>query len=564
MIFGEIDYTRPDMKLIGERFESKLSCLEKADGLDAQNRVIEEINILRQEFESVSQICYIRNTIDTRDLFYEDEQNFFDENEPVYEGLISKYYKVLLDSPFRKGLEIYWGEQLFRLAEKAIKVFSEEIIDDLIEENRLATRYTKVLASAQIEFRGGKRTLSEMKPFQMDLDRSVRKAANEAKYGFMSEHGDDFDEIFDCLVKVRTRMARKLGYENFVQMGYDRMQRTDYDAERVSDYRKSIKRYITPLATSMRERQRKRLGIDRLYHYDESIFYKDGNAAPIGGHDFLVEQAQKMYSELSAETGEFFGFMKENELMSLKSMPGKSPGGYCTYISKYKSPFIFSNFNGTTDDVDVLTHEAGHAFQTYMSRKYLLMEYNFPTLEACEIHSMSMEFLTWPWMENFFGKDADKYRFGHLSHALMFIPYGAAVDEFQHEAYENPDAAPEDRRRMWNEIETKYLPHRDYGENDYLNSGGFWHQQGHIFKNPFYYIDYTLAQTCAFQFWKNAEKSREKAWNSYVDLCGLGGSKSFLELVGVAGLESPFEEKSFISLASHIDDWLNRASFDFL
>ncbi|MBK5252411.1 MAG: M3 family oligoendopeptidase, partial [Peptostreptococcaceae bacterium] len=410
----------------------------------------------------------------------------------------------------------------------------------------------------------GKRTLSEMKPFQMDLDRSVRKAANEAKYSFMSGHGDDFDEIFDCLVKVRTRMARKLGYDNFVQMGYDRMQRTDYDAKMVSDYRKSIKRYITPLATSMRERQRKRLGIDRLYHYDESIFYKDGNAAPIGGHDFLVEQAQKMYSELSAETGEFFGFMKENELMSLKSMPGKSPGGYCTYISKYKSPFIFSNFNGTTDDVDVLTHEAGHAFQTYMSRKYLLMEYNFPTLEACEIHSMSMEFLTWPWMENFFGKDADKYRFGHLSHALMFIPYGAAVDEFQHEAYENPDAAPEDRRRMWNEIETKYLPHRDYGENDYLNSGGFWHQQGHIFKNPFYYIDYTLAQTCAFQFWKNAEKSREKAWNSYVDLCGLGGSKSFLELVGVAGLESPFEEKSFISLASHIDDWLNRASFDFL
>jgi M3 family oligoendopeptidase len=192
------------------------------------------------------------------------------------------------------------------------------------------------------------------------------------------------------------------------------------------------------------------------------------------------------------------------------------------------------------------------------------MEYNFPTLEACEIHSMSMEFLTWPWMENFFGKDADKYRFGHLSHALMFIPYGAAVDEFQHEVYENPDAAPEDRRRMWKEIEAKYLPHRDYGDDGYLNSGAFWHQQGHIFKNPFYYIDYTLAQVCAFQFWKNAEKSREKAWDSYVDLCGLGGSKSFLELVDAAGLESPFEEKSFISLASHIDDWLNRASFDFL
>jgi len=564
MKFGDFEYKRPDMNSTRKSFESKLSALEKSDSLDVQNQLIEEISELRQEFESMSQLCYIRHTVDTRDSFYESEQNFFDENEPVYEGFISKYYKILIESPFRKGLEKHWGKQFFRLAEKSIKVFSEEIIDDLIEENRLSTRYTKLLASAQIEFQGKKRTLSEMKPFQMDLDRGVRRAANEAKYAFMQEHGDDFDEIFDCLVKVRTRMAHKLAYDNFVQMGYDRMQRSDYNAEMVSKYRKDIHLYIRPFASKMKELQRKRLGIDRLYHYDESIFYKDGNAKPTGDHDFLVEEAQKMYRDLSPETGKFFEFMRENELMSLKSMPGKSPGGYCTYISKYRAPFIFSNFNGTSDDVDVLTHEAGHAFQTYMSRKYLLMEYNFPTLEACEIHSMSMEFLTWPWMESFFGEDADKYRFAHLSHALMFIPYGAAVDEFQHEVYENPQASQMDRRKMWRRIERKYLPHRDYGENDYLNSGGFWHQQGHIFKNPFYYIDYTLAQVCAFQFWKNADESREKTWKAYVDLCSLGGSKSFLELVEAAGLDSPFEEKAFISLTKHIDDWLNRASYDFL
>ncbi|HKL09845.1 MAG TPA: M3 family oligoendopeptidase [Clostridia bacterium] len=564
MRFSEFDYERPDMKSLGERFAAKIESLENADGAEGQSRAIEEINLLRQEFESMSQICYIRHTIDTKDSFYENEQNFFDENEPVYEGFISKYYDAILNSPFRKELEDLWGVQLFRLAEKSVKVFSDEIIEDLIEENRLATRYTKVLASAQIEFDGRKRTLSEMKPFQMDLNREVRKSANDAKYAFMSGHGDDFDDIFERLVKVRTRMARRLGYDNFVQMGYDRMQRTDYDAGMVASYRESIYRYISPLAIKIKERQRKRLGIDRLCNYDEQIFYRAGNAKPIGDHDFLVQQASKMYRDLSDETGEFFDFMTDNELMSLRSMPGKSPGGYCTYISKYGSPFIFSNFNGTTDDVDVLTHEAGHAFQTYMSRNYTLLEYNFPTLEACEIHSMSMEFLTWPWMENFFGEDADKYRYGHLSHALMFIPYGAAVDEFQHSVYEKPDASPSERRKMWREIEMKYLPHRDYDGNDYLNSGGFWHQQGHIFKNPFYYIDYTLAQVCAFQFWLSAEKSRKEAWAAYAGLCGLGGSRSFLELVEAAGLKSPFEEEVFESVADDIDDWLGEAAFDFL
>src|SRR6056297_3496893 len=564
MRVSEFDYTRPDIKSIGERFEVKLDCLKNADGADAQSRAIEEINLLRQEFESMSQICYIRHTIDTKDSYYDMEQNYFDENEPIYEGFISKYYKAILHSPFRKELEDLWGVQLFKLAEKSVKVFSEEIVEDLIEENRLATRYTKVLASAQIEFGGRKRTLSEMKPFQMDSDRKVRKAANDAKYGFMCDHGEEFDNIFDQLVKVRTRMAKKLGYKNFVQMGYDRMQRTDYDADMVASYRESIHRYIRPLAAKIKERQRKRLGIEKLCNYDEQIFYMGGNAKPVGDHDFLVEQARKMYRDLSGETGDFFDFMIGNELMSLRSMPGKSPGGYCTYISKYSSPFIFSNFNGTTDDVDVLTHEAGHAFQTYMSRKYLLLEYNFPTLEACEIHSMSMEFLTWPWMENFFGQDADKYRYGHLSHALMFIPYGAAVDEFQHLVYEKPDATPSERRKMWRKTEMKYLPHRDYDGNDYLNSGGFWHQQGHIFKNPFYYIDYTLAQVCAFQFWLSAEKSRKEAWAAYAGLCGLGGSRSFLELVEAAGLKSPFEEEVFESVADHIDDWLGEAAFDFL
>jgi M3 family oligoendopeptidase len=260
-----------------------------------------------------------------------------------------------------------------------------------------------------------------------------------------------------------------------------------------------------------------------------------------------------MYDDMSPETSAFFRFMLEHELMDLASKKGKAGGGYCTYFPDYRSPYIFANFNGTTGDVDVLTHEIGHAFQMYVSRDFEVPEYYGPTLEACEIHSMSMEFFAWPWAELFFKEDADKYRFTHLSDALLFIPYGVSVDEFQHFVYEHPEATPAERKRAWRDIERAYLPHRQYEGNEYLERGGFWHQQGHIFNAPFYYIDYTLAQICALQFWKRAEEDRTKAWADYLHLCKLGGSLSFTELVREAGLRSPFEDGCVESVIGHIE-----------
>jgi M3 family oligoendopeptidase len=325
----------------------------------------------------------------------------------------------------------------------------------------------------------------------------------------------------------------------------------------VSNYRKQVEKYIVPIATSLRAKQKQRLGLETLNYYDESITYKDGNAKPKGNPEWILNNGKKMYSELSPETEEYFNFMIENGLLDLVNKKGKASGGYCTYISKYKSPFIFSNFNGTSGDVDVLTHEAGHAFQVYSSRGYQLPEYHFPSSEAAEIHSMSMEFLTWPWMNLFFEEQTDKYKFSHLSGALLFVPYGVTVDEFQHFVYENPEATPKERKEAWRSIEKKYLPHRNYEDNEFLEAGGYWQQQSHIYQVPFYYIDYTLAQICAFQFWKKANENRVDAWEAYKTLCKAGGSKPFLELVKLGELQSPFEEESFKVITSHIEHWLN-------
>lgn len=557
MKFSEYRYERPDVKAFEQKFKEQLNAFTSASTYEEQDEAMTRINKLRSEMDTLSQLVYIRHSIDTNDEFYKAEQDFFDENGPVIQEYITDYYRALVDSKFRAQLEDKWGRQLFQLAELSLKTFSPEIIEDLQQENKLTTEYSKLIASAKIQFEGEERTLSQLIPFQQSTDRNMRKRAMEASSGFMAENEANFDRIYDDLVKVRTKIAKKLGFNNYVELGYARMARTDYNAEMVANFRNQVLEHIVPVASKLKERQQKRIDVDQLLYYDENFSFKSGNATPKGDPDWIVNHGAKMYEELSPETHEFFTFMQENGLMDLVAKKGKQSGGYCTYISEYGAPFIFSNFNGTSGDIDVLTHEAGHAFQVYESRGFEVPEYGFPTYEACEIHSMSMEFFTWPWMDRFFEDEADKYRFDHLASGLIFIPYGVTVDEFQHFVYENPDATPAERKQAWREIERKYLPHRNYDDNAYLEQGGFWHKQGHIFSTPFYYIDYTLAQICAFQFWKKMHEDKSAAWADYLNLCRQGGSKSFTELVKVAGLISPFEDGCVTSVIGSIEAWLD-------
>ena len=558
MKFEDFRYVRPVMETIEEQFNDCLAQFEVADSLEAQNKTIEKINKIRQGYSSMYNICHIRHTIDVKDKFYEAENDFFDQNNPSISALTTRYYKLLLASPFKEELEKKWGKQLFVISELSIKTFQPSILNDLKEENKLVSEYVKVKAAAVIEFRGEKYTIPALSPLETSSDRTTRKEAAEAKWGFYRNNANEIEQIFDKQVKLRHSIAQQLGYKNFIELGYARMLRSDYNAEMVAKFRKQVKEFIVPIASDLYKRQSKRINIENLKYYDEDFRFASGNPKPKGSPDWIVQNASKMYKELSEETGEFFDFMQFKNLMDLVNKDGKATGGYCTYIDEYKSPYIFSNFNGTSGDIDVLTHEAGHAFQVYSSRHLKIKEYNWPTYEACEIHSMSMEFFTWPWMNLFFKGDTEKYKFAHLSGAILFLPYGVAIDEFQHFVYENPEASVNDRNEAWRNIEKKYLPHRDYDGNAFLEKGGFWQRQSHVFTTPFYYIDYTLAQICAFQFWVKDQQNHASAWKDYLNLCKLGGSKSFLELVEVANLTSPFEDNCVENIVKVITEWLNR------
>ena len=557
MKFNEYKYEHLDLEKIKKEFSGLIESFEKAENVEGQIIALDEIIKLRNHIETMQTLVSVRHSIDTNDEFYDKENEYMDEISPILFGFTNDFYKALVNSKFKDELIQKYGKFLFDLAENTLKTFSPEIIPDAQEENRLSSKYSKLIASAKIDFDGKELNLSQMVPYTQSKDRNIRIEAAKKVAQFFAENQDEFDNIYDSLVKVRTRMAQKMGYKNFVEFGYKQLSRLEYDAKMVEDYRKQVLENIVPLHTELRERQGKRLGVDKLKFYDEAIKFNSGNADPHGSPEWILNNGKTMYKELSKETDEFFTFMTENNLLDLLSKKGKMSGGYCTYIPEHKAPFIFANFNGTSHDIDVLTHEAGHAFQVYQSRGFEVPEYLWPSYEACEIHSMSMEFLTWPWMDLFFENDTDKYKFIHLSEALLFIPYGVTVDEFQHWVYENPEATPKERREKWIEIEKKYLPTRDYGEVEELKNGIFWFRQGHIFSSPFYYIDYTLAQVCAFQFWIKSRENREKAWKDYLNLCKLGGSKPFFELMKSANLKNPFEEGTLAFVIPKIKEYLD-------
>ncbi len=540
--FSELQYEPINLKQFMTTIEILLNEFQNADNVKEQLHVFEEINIERNHVMTMFELCYARYTLNTKDEYYVAQMDYVDEIEPEIKGVESKIYKVILNSKFVKELEEEIGTLFFQKAKFAIKAFSEEVKKELVVENKLTSEYTKIMASAQIDYKGEVKNLSQMKPYMISKNRNERKEASEKYYGFLKDKQGELDRIYDELVKVRTSIAIKLGFKNFIELGYIRMYRLDYNEEMVANFRKQVLEDIVPISSELRKRQVKRLNLETLEYYDIDYMFKNGNPKPQGNHDWIVEQGKCMYQELSDETAEFYTMMIERELIDLVAKPGKSGGGYCMYLPDFKVPFVFSNFNGTEGDITVLTHEMGHAFQSYQSRWIKIPELCNPTYESAEIHSMSMEFLTYPWMERFFVQDTDKFKFFHMSDGILFIPYGVLVDHFQHYVYDNPTKTPSERRSMWRELEKMYLPAVTYNDNLYLENGGYWQKQSHIFEDPFYYIDYTLAQICAYQFYVKDLENHNDAWQDYMNLCSVGGSKPFLELLELANLKSPFED----------------------
>ncbi|MGM9578356.1 MAG: M3 family oligoendopeptidase [Evtepia sp.] len=556
MKVSELKYERLSIEEFAAEIQKIIAQVKNASSaqevLDARNRC----NDLYIRLETAQALSYMRYSINTADEFYLAEKDYYDEVGPQAQNYMLEYTKAMLETPFRRELEES-GQIIplvFRSFEVELKSMSPEIVPDLVEENKLVSQYSQLMAGMEFEFRGEKLPRPMLMKYAKSPDRATRKEAYEVLGKTLQAHSQELDTIFDQMVHVRDRMAKKMGYKNFVELGYHRMGRLCYGPEEVKCFRDNVRRDIVPVVSRLRTEVGKRLGVDQLMVYDYDLIFPQGDPAPKGGKEEIFSAAQAMYHSMSQETGEFFDFMLETDAFDVESRKNKWGGGYCTSFMAYHQPFILANFNGTSGDVDVVTHEAGHAFADYKTanNKYVV-ELNVGGMETAETHSMSMEFFAWPYMEHFFGEDAERYKFMHLLDALSFLPYGTIVDDFQRQVYENPDWTPEERKAAWRRLEAEFRPHICFDGVPYLEEGTRWQYQMHIYETPFYYIDYCLAQTAALQFLLESRKDYDDAFRRYVRFLSQGGEQVFTDLLQEAGLRSPFEEGALADVAKECE-----------
>ena len=558
MKFSQMTYSRPNIDDVKAKFQVLIEKLSNAKSYEEAKEVFLESEELKKHVATLSTLAHIRNSIDTRDEFYDREMQFWNTVMPELQQYEQGWTMALLNSPFRKDFSEEYGDLMFLNAEIALKCFSEEIIGELQEENLLTQEYQKLIASAQIPFNGKVYTLSQLSPFKNDANDEIRLAAWKAEGAWYKENQAKLDEIYDKLVHLRDTIGKKLGYEGYTTLGYYRMGRNCYTKEDVESFRKAVVDHLVPVADKIYRKQAERLGKAYPMDFaDNALMFRSGNPKPQGTPDEILQSGKKFYDELSPETSEFFNKMLDDELLDVLSTEGKAGGGYCTGIYDYGVPFIFANFNGTQHDVEVVTHEAGHAFAAYMNRDRIPMDTMWPSMEACEVHSMSMEFFAWPWAKEFFGADTEKFYYSHLAGALTFIPYGTLVDHFQHEVYARPEMTPKERHETWKRLMGVYMPWAKLdGDIPFYGEGEGWQRQSHIYASPFYYIDYCLAQTVALSFWAKIQKDVKDAWSYYMEYTKQGGSKVFTELLKNAGLDNPFEGSCLKNICAVAAKWI--------
>ena len=558
MKFSEMTYTRPDIDALLARCKELAARAAAAPDGEALVKLYYEQSEAFAEYNTASQLANIHYTCDTRDAYWKAEQDFFDANGPAVTNASVEISRAFLANPHVDALTKAFGTTCVAGMKNAVLGMDDRTVELQQQFNALVSKYQQVYGGALVELDGKQLTIPQLGPYKEDLDPAVRRAAYEAEAGYFDAHRDELDALYTKIVKNLNQQAKVLGYKDYSELSYVRMNRIGYGAKEIKAFRDQVANDVVPLLQKVMAMRAKRTGIEHPAFTDLPVMFKDGNPKPIPGYKARMDAARTMYHELSPETAEFIDFMQDNELFDVESRPGKMSGGYMTSLPSYKAPFIFANWNNTSGDVDVLTHECGHAFEGYVAERdpHVPADLECPGMESAEIHSMAMEFLTAPWHHLLFGKDTDKYALLHAEDSFVFLAYGCEVDEFQHIMYQNPDLTPDQRNAEWLKLEKKYRPWIDFDNLPFYGRGAGWQRQLHIYECPFYYIDYCLSTMAALQFFLLSLTDHKDAWERYLRLVRRAGLASYTELLETAGLKVPFEDGSIKGIAQQMTDWL--------
>ena len=330
MKFSEMNYTRPDIDaLLARCKELAAKAASAASGEELVEAYYEQSRAFA-DYNTAANLASIHYTCDTRDAYWKAEQDFFDANGPAVQNASVEISRAFLASPHVDALTEAFGTTCVAGMKNAVLGMDDRTVELQKEYNALVSQYQQVYGGALVELDGKQLTIPQLGPYKENLDPAVRRAAYEAEAGYFDAHRAELDELYTKIVKNLNEQARILGYHDYSELSYVRMNRIGYGPEEIKRFRDQVANDVVPQLQKVIELRRKRTGIEHPTFADLPVTFKDGNPSPIKGYDARMAAARTMYHELSPETAEFIDFMQDNELFDVESRPGKMSGGYMT------------------------------------------------------------------------------------------------------------------------------------------------------------------------------------------------------------------------------------------
>lgn len=540
--FSDLQYKETDYQSLAKMI---LDFTEKAKKADSPSSLEEVLKIYDTEMEEVGYnytLSYIHSSLDSSDSFWQEALQKESKGNAMLDT--TPLLKAILENKYFSSLEEKYGPVLRDKLNKSISTGSKAQ-NERAEEGDLVSKYQREKAMVRINYKGKELSEGEVIPLFESPIREERIQSRKAVAKAFLEKKELFGSMLERLVSLRDTIAKENGFSNYLEYMDINYSRIGYGEKEMDAFVSEVKEYVVPVLSHIFEETRKRLGLKEMTVADISLMFVDGNAKPTGGADVLKEAAKKMYKALSPEMEAFFTGMLDSHSIDVDFSPNKVSGmGFCTDLKKGMYPFVFGNLDGTSWDVTVFTHEVGHAWQSYASDQNLdLTLFREMPLDAVEIPSKTMELFSYPFAEEFFGKDGDKFRFAHFRNAVKEIVAYTSVHELNTWIYTHVGASFDEINEKWMEIQSSYYPNVSYGEmEEEEKKGASLLRNMGIFMFPRYLISYVFSEMCAIDLFMEYLKDKDKALDSYNRLCRVGGSKSYPEILSAAGLEPSYNK----------------------
>jgi oligoendopeptidase F len=562
----ETEYKKMKRKFVPEKISwASFNDLEKLfislmdreiDSKRKLEKLISDLNEIKIVFDERRAKVFINSTCHTNNKKIQEEYiNFITKIEPKTKEYIFKIHEKILENNKKHPLTSPKYNIYIRHLKNHYKLFKKENVELEKHEEELANKYSKIMGNMMFSFRGKKYTAQQMFKFLEEQDRNVRKEAYNVIWEKRKKEVNKIYNIFKRQIKIRNKIAKNANFKNYRDYKFEERERFYYTPDDCFSFHKNIKKNIIPFANRIMERRKKILGIDSIKPWDTPVdIYGKEPLKPFPNSKELLSKTIEVFKRVHPELGRKVSLMKKNKMLDLESRKGKAPGGYMSDLPETKLPFIFMNSVGIHEDILILLHESGHAFHLFSYNKQPLVEYRNPPNEICEVASMAMELLTMDKWYIFYDKKEDflRAKIRHLGSIISLFPWISIVDLFQHWLYTEVNVNRVSLIKKWEDLVKTFLPHIDYTGNDFSLSYG-WIRIIHLFRYPFYYIEYALAQLGALQLWSNYKKDPKKTINQYMDGLSLGGSRPLPELYKAIGIKFDFSEKMLKKLLNEVN-----------